>query len=616
MTSSVPPPPTGRLVSAIPRTCALGLCTAAAVWVGACTVFAADLKSVGTVAVAAVAVLITQLAILARAGHRLDRELDTSGGMATPSSGELLSGFAPTAVVHTLAAATLVAPLVVVGVGGALGVGMERLLPSCLVPFAIAQIVFSLSTFISTRGSLRRRALKTGVAIAAAPSSTVVRVLVGLTFTVPIPLAVLLVISAAHVLYQKQAHEYQATRLHQQAKAVLGCPDIPIDDALIAKLTPFDSLKPVSTSSPEARESHSNARVIPSTKSHTIIALAEPQATVGIKANLTSEGLPLPISVGLVLIAIFTSGLAAARVFTVMIGARRQLTARLDALPERLLKTPFDSPLYELQHFDELLRRLKQRFDEMRQRQRRSIESGRKDRELKAQFFAGMSHDLRSPLNSIIGFTDLLLGGIEGDLSLEQKRAVLAVSVEAEKLMSLIADILDTSKLDAGRFDLDRAWVPPVEIVSGCTAEARRLLGTKAIEITPAVQAGLPPVYVDKSRIQQALIGLITRVTQNTTSGAFRIKACSERMATGEQMLRIDIIDVAVTLSDTERILLNEALTGAASIPARSTTGALGLGIALARDLIHLHHGDLLTHQSGATVFSVVLPLDDPNGRD
>jgi signal transduction histidine kinase len=543
------------------RACGLGLTTAAALWIGTFAVFAQSASGIRVIALASLGMLISQIGVLLCVGRTLFKDNSFFETWDHEASSDLLSEIALRTTAHTLSAAFLVSSLFLVFGSFALGVPPTELIPRSLVPLGLTQLIFSFSTFISVRGLLRRLAAERGSPYMAL-SPRLIRVLTGLTFLVPVPLAVTLLVSSAGQLYCTHATEYQQARLLAQIQGVRQTAD-------------------------------ANASSGP--------PMASPPC----------QGLPVPISFGLVFVAILASGIAATRVFLIMTRARRQLSARLDALPERLIKAPFHSPFRELEYFDSLLARLKARFDEMRSRQRRNIETGRKDRELKAQFFAGMSHDLRSPLNSIIGFTDLLLGGIEGELTPEQKQAIVSVSNESEKLMSLITDILDSSKLDAGRFDLDRTWVPPVEIISVCTAEARRMLEAKHIEITPAVQAGLAPVYVDKSRIQQALIGLLTRATQNAHSGAFRIKATSERAATGQHMLRIDIVDVAVTLSNTERILIGEAVDSAASIPARSGTGALGLGIALARDIIHLHHGELVVHRSGGIVFSVRLPLDE-----
>ncbi|MCU0662444.1 MAG: hypothetical protein MUC50_08990 [Myxococcota bacterium] len=607
MTSNALSPRRVGLSLDMPSTCSLGLSTAAILWMSTWAVFSTDLSSVGAVALSATGVFLAQLGALYRAGRRADREILAIADSKDASSHELAFDVAHYSVVQTLLAAALVGPLLIIISTGLLGVRVGDLLPLSLVPFFVAQIVIALTTFISVRGTLRRRAIDFGITTTSTPSSTLVRGLIVLTFVLPIPLTLVLVISGANALYFRHSSEYHKARLSAQAHALFGADGFLVEDSKLQKLTPFEGYRPFARQGKEEAKSSKNASFV-----------ARPYlfAPVGIEAALPCQGMPLLVVFGLVLVGLFASLVAAARVFTIMTKARRQLTARLDALPERLIRAPFDSPMLELTHFADLLARLKARFDEMRQLQRRSIESGRKDRELKAQFFAGMSHDLRSPLNSIIGFTDLLLGGIEGELTTEQKQAVLSVSAESEKLMSLIADILDTSKLDAGRFDLEKTWVPPVEIVSGCTAEARRMLGTKAIEITPAVQAGLPPVYVDKSRIQQALIGLITRAIQNAQSGAFRIKAISERMSAGQQMLRIDIIDASMTLSDAERMLISEAMGSASNIPARGGTGALGLGIALARDLIHLHHGELAVYRSGSIVFSVRLPLDEINSRD
>jgi signal transduction histidine kinase len=259
------------------------------------------------------------------------------------------------------------------------------------------------------------------------------------------------------------------------------------------------------------------------------------------------------------------------------------------------------------------LEKLERRFAVMREAQREAIEGGRSAREMKAQFFAGISHELRSPLNSVIGFTDLLLKGLEGPLTEKQQHRVLNIAEEAEKLMVLIADILDTSKLDAGTFEVDRAWVPAADLLTECTSEARRLVGTRPITLDINYQADLPLVYVDKARIRQAFISLLAQVLGAIEEGQVGIQATLDRDArAGETFLRVEIVDLAGTVSAAEIARIKTVFYYVEGTPAYSSAGGLGLGIALARDVVRLHGGELelVANPGIGPIFTMRLPFE------
>jgi signal transduction histidine kinase len=233
---------------------------------------------------------------------------------------------------------------------------------------------------------------------------------------------------------------------------------------------------------------------------------------------------------------------------------------------------------------------------------------------MKTEFFAGMSHDLRSPLNSVIGFTDLLLKGMEGPLTEEQTKRVGLISSEAQKLMILISDILDTSKLEAGRLEIDRKWVPSVEILTECTVESERLVGTKPIVFRSSLIPGLPPVYVDKSRLCQTLVSLVSRVIDMIEGGTITLKTSLEQNEFGGgSRLRVDLVDTSRNLEKAKRDQIRNAFSASEGILTTAKAGSLGLGMALAREVLLLHSGELrvLDPDSPESIFGIILPLEE-----
>ena len=262
----------------------------------------------------------------------------------------------------------------------------------------------------------------------------------------------------------------------------------------------------------------------------------------------------------------------------------------------------------------ESLRRLADRIRQMREEQLEALEAGRAARDLKSHLFTGMSHDLRNPLNSIIGFTDLLLKGIEGPLRSEQLSAVRRIGEESERLIILVGDILDTSKLDVGRFELEREWNIFVEILNEAAEEAGRLVGSRGIAIETSLRPGLPPLFVDRTRIKQALVSLVARVIDEIEEGKIVIGAdLGSREGDPRQQLKIRVVDALRAVGPEARAQIREAAESRDASAARSRSGGGGLGIALARDTVRLHGGELVVDPAeGASVlFTVWLPLDD-----
>lgn len=297
------------------------------------------------------------------------------------------------------------------------------------------------------------------------------------------------------------------------------------------------------------------------------------------------------------------------------------LLQRIDALPDGkrpVLAANLNAPLF-MREADAVLEDLKNRFQALREGKKAAIISGRKARKMKSRFFAGMSHDLRSPLNSVIGFTDLLLKEMEGPLTDQQRKGVQLIAEDAEKLIVLIADILDTSKLEAGRLELERAWVPAVEVLTECAAEAKRLIGTRPIELKSFLQPGLPPVYIDKTRLRQAVVSLVASTISTMKQGTIGLRGSSQKPAASEvEHLSIDIIDTHHAVSLHERERMRTVFHSSEGTQSQSQAGALGVGMALARDIARLHKGDLTIAKNDEdnVVFRLLLPFEDGlNGK-
>ncbi len=236
-----------------------------------------------------------------------------------------------------------------------------------------------------------------------------------------------------------------------------------------------------------------------------------------------------------------------------------------------------------------------------------AVERADEARRLKSQFLANMSHDLRSPLNSILGFSELLLRGLEGEISPGQRVVLASVHATGINLLRLLTEILDTAKVESGKMELHRQSTPPTEILTQAQQEARRgraaAFGDKlAVEL----QAGLGPIYVDPLRMTQALTHLLNYALDAADGGRVTLHVAEGEEA-DNRVLVIDLEhDGALAAEDRARVFDSfRRLTG--------TKGGLNLALPLAKRIIELHGGyiDLLDSAgaAGQPRFRAVIPV-------
>jgi len=254
------------------------------------------------------------------------------------------------------------------------------------------------------------------------------------------------------------------------------------------------------------------------------------------------------------------------------------------------------------------------RLDEVRANEAHAHRTMVEAQQLKTQFLASMSHDLRSPLNSILGFSEVLLGGLDGPLLEPQRESVLAIQRAGDDLLRLLTDVLDSARLEAGRLELRRAWTPSVEIVTeavrrGKTIAAER--GDRALSIEVELQPGLPPVYVDSDRVVQAVVGLFGHAARVMDGGTIRLRArVAQADAEHGAQVRIEVTDTGGDIPESDRERIFEAFRGARG---GVRLAGLGLGLALARSLVRAHGGEVsVASAADGTTFTVALPTDGP----
>jgi len=209
--------------------------------------------------------------------------------------------------------------------------------------------------------------------------------------------------------------------------------------------------------------------------------------------------------------------------------------------------------------------------------------------QLKSDFLATMSHELRTPLTSIIGYSDMLLSGMTGDMTDRQKTFVRNVLNNGENLLNLINDILDLTKIEAGKLELN---LEPVDL-RDCLASVLSTITPKAKEKRIRVGTFLPtdltPLRADATKLGQILLNLLSNAVKYTPEGgSISVEARRDR----EGMVQIRVVDTGIGLDKTDLDSIFERFTQVDSSATRNQ-GGTGLGLAITRDLIHLHGGSI-----------------------
>jgi signal transduction histidine kinase len=219
----------------------------------------------------------------------------------------------------------------------------------------------------------------------------------------------------------------------------------------------------------------------------------------------------------------------------------------------------------------------------------------------RARFLGALGHELRNPLNSVTGFSDMLLGGVDGPLNAEQERSVRTIRASAERLLRLVSTIVDQAKLEAGTMRLQQQWVAPHELVSEMIEFTRSRVDSKSV--VGGVSEGLPRVFVDRHRTVQALVSLAVLVIRSSDTDISIRVAPPRRDQSGKGFVQFDLM---ASLSDASADTL--AIVEKLEQPL-SRSDALGLEVAVARSVIEAQGGRIWTEAGTAGSLRVCVTL-------
>jgi two-component system sensor histidine kinase/response regulator len=226
---------------------------------------------------------------------------------------------------------------------------------------------------------------------------------------------------------------------------------------------------------------------------------------------------------------------------------------------------------------------------------------------MKSAFIANMSHELRTPLNAIIGFTGALLMKLPGPLTADQDKQLNTIRTSARHLLSLINDILDVAKIEAGKVTLVLERVQCQELISQTADTLRPLAAQKGLQLTVELPGEPVVIDADKRALTQIIINLANNAIKFTDSGSVRL-LLAQKMEDGRLLTEFSVADSGAGIKAEDQPKLFQAFSQLDSTSTRHVEGA-GLGLYLCQNLANLLGGKLsFTSNFGhGSVFTLTL---------
>jgi signal transduction histidine kinase len=208
--------------------------------------------------------------------------------------------------------------------------------------------------------------------------------------------------------------------------------------------------------------------------------------------------------------------------------------------------------------------------------------------QLKSDFMATMSHELRTPLTSVIGYSDMLLSGVTGELNERQTNFVSSILKNGESLLNLINDVLDLTKIEAGRLELNLEAVDLRSALLGVLPVVKPRAADKRIKVSTYLPTDVPTIIADPAKFNQVLLNLLTNAIKYThENGNVSVEARSQ-----DGFVEIWVTDTGIGISQEDVDRIFQRFTQVDSSASRSQ-GGTGLGLAITKELVELHGGQI-----------------------
>ena len=262
--------------------------------------------------------------------------------------------------------------------------------------------------------------------------------------------------------------------------------------------------------------------------------------------------------------------------------------------------------LSELEENRERLERANRQLEDANRELNEANAKLRELSEMKEEFLALTTHDLRSPLTVISGVINFFTSGRLGDLTPEQKNMVSMMERNTQNLIELVNDLLDASKLESGTMRLDMSAIELAPLVAELREQMLPMAREKEITLAESLPAGLPALRADRAKLRRVLVNLLSNALKFTPRGG-RVEVTA---AQEDGVVRVSVADTGVGIPPEDLARLFDKYEQARSRATRSEKGT-GLGLYITRQLVELHGGEIsVTSEVGkGSTFSFTVPI-------
>jgi PAS domain S-box-containing protein len=225
---------------------------------------------------------------------------------------------------------------------------------------------------------------------------------------------------------------------------------------------------------------------------------------------------------------------------------------------------------------------------------------------LKSQFLANMSHEFRTPLNAILGYTHMLLNNVTGQVTEPQRKSLTRIDSNSRHLLALINDILDITRIEAGRMPLNATSFGIKELFDEVQAELEPIIKRSNLAVSTKVRGAVPTVRSDRQKVKQIVLNLLSNALKFTPAGSVTMTASYDGRA---KQVAIAVRDTGVGIPPEDQAKVFEDFRQLDSSPARGY-GGTGLGLSICRRLANILGGtiELESTAGNGSTFTLRLP--------
>jgi signal transduction histidine kinase len=207
----------------------------------------------------------------------------------------------------------------------------------------------------------------------------------------------------------------------------------------------------------------------------------------------------------------------------------------------------------------------------------------------KSQFLANMSHELRTPLNAILGYTNMLLQGVSGDLAPAQRRSLSRIDSNGRHLLEIINEILDITRIEAGRMPIHYSDFRLTELIQEVMAELDPIIVRSKLLVSTVLDPALPELYSDRQKVKQIIVNLLSNSLKFTHEGSIQVIAAYDPL---NELVNIAVEDTGIGIDPVHQEKIFEDFQQVDSSPTRAY-GGTGLGLSICRRLAAMLEGGI-----------------------